>query len=146
LRSVFILGKVKFVQTPIFESTYKLADTYFLEKSNASLCGLKPHAVRIHSIAEWKQKEEEKRIAAEKARLEEEARIAAEKARLEEERIATEKARQEEERRIKEEADRRAKEELQRIRRTQGLCQYCGGTFKGLFSQKCSNKSDDLAA
>ena len=66
--------------------------------------------------------EEEKRLAREK-RIKEE-RIAREK-RIEEERIALEK-----------------KKEMERVaeqRRREGLCPYCGGTFKGLFTKKCSN-------
>ena len=49
-----------------------------------------------------------------------------------------------EEKRIAEEKQRIA-EEKQRIAekkatyRSKGLCQHCGGTFKGLFTKKCSN-------
>ena len=51
------------------------------------------------------------------------------------------------ERRAKEEAERQAKiqaeqAEKQRIiaeRKSNGLCQHCGGAFKGLFSSKCSS-------
>lgn len=48
-------------------------------------------------------------------------------ARQEEERLAEEKRKEEE-----------RKEMEKRIRRSQGVCQYCGGAFKGLFSKKCS--------
>ncbi|MBR3816151.1 MAG: TIR domain-containing protein [Clostridia bacterium] len=43
----------------------------------------------------------------------------------------------EEERRIAEE--KRIAEEQVAVRRSQGLCQHCGGTFKGLFTKKCTN-------
>lgn len=48
-------------------------------------------------------------------------------ARQEEERLAEEKRKEEE-----------RKEMGKRTRRSQGVCQYCGGAFKGLFSKKCS--------
>lgn len=35
--------------------------------------------------------------------------------------------------------ERRKMEEEKRVRRSNGVCQYCGGTFKGLFSKKCSS-------
>lgn len=54
--------------------------------------------------------------------------------RQEEERLAEEKRKEEERQEIE-----RCKEEIEkRTRRSQGVCQYCGGAFKGLFSKKCS--------
>ena len=91
-----------------------------------------------HRLAEEKARkaEEEARKAEEEARKAEE-----EKRRLEaEERAAEEKRRREEERRIAEEEARKAEEELRQTqaqRRSQGLCPYCGGKFKGLFGKKC---------
>lgn len=35
--------------------------------------------------------------------------------------------------------ERRIAEEQIASRRFQNLCQYCGGTFKGMFSKKCTN-------
>ena len=57
-----------------------------------------------------------------------------------------EKERKEEEKRIalkkqKEEEEQKAAESLARLRylrKTAGLCQYCGGTLKGLFLKKCT--------
>lgn len=78
--------------------------------------------------AEALQKREQERIAREKL--------------LEAQRIEREK-KQEQERIAREEAARAAQaklEEEMRIaaqRRNAGLCQYCGGTLKGLFSKKC---------
>ena len=68
------------------------------------------------------KRQEEERIA--EAKRKEAARIAALK-KQEEEKIA-------ELRRRKEQRDKQQ-------RRTEGLCQHCGGTFKGLFSKKCSS-------
>lgn len=76
---------------------------------------------------------EEQRIA--KQQREEEERVAQQK-REEEERIAQQK-REEEER-----AARQKLEEERRVateRRTAGLCQHCGGEFKGLFTKKCAS-------
>jgi len=60
---------------------------------------------------------------------------------LEQERIDARNAvkKREEEKRI---ARERRKEEAERIaleRRKAGLCQHCGGEFKGLFSKKCAS-------
>ena len=60
---------------------------------------------------------------------------------------AERKAREEAERKAREEAERKAREEAERLeqeriradRRAKKLCQHCGGTFKGLFTKKCSN-------
>ena len=67
--------------------------------------------------------------------------------------VESERARQEELRRqelARQEAERKAVEkqiaeekrrivEQQAAYRSQGVCQHCGGTFKGLFGKKCSN-------
>ena len=51
----------------------------------------------------------------------------------------------EEERKAKMPEATRLAEEKKRIekeiasRRSQGLCQHCGGTFKGMFTKKCTN-------
>lgn len=75
--------------------------------------------------------QEEERIA--EAKRKEEERLAALK-RQEEEKAAALK-RQEEERAA---ALKRQEEQRERQRRRDaGLCQHCGGTFKGLFSKKC---------
>ena len=58
----------------------------------------------------------------------------ADKKRMEEER-----RRQEEERRRQQEEHRRQEEAKKALYRSQGVCQYCGGTFKGLFSKSCSS-------
>lgn len=48
-------------------------------------------------------------------------------------------ARQEEERLAEEKRKEEERKEIEKsIRRSQGVCQYCGGAFKGLFSKKCS--------
>jgi len=49
-----------------------------------------------------------------------------------------EERRQEEERKKREE-ERKEMERCRSNRRAQGLCQHCGGTFKGLFTKKCSS-------
>lgn len=48
-------------------------------------------------------------------------------------------ARQEEERLAEEKRKEEERKEMEKsTRRSQGVCQYCGGAFKGLFSKKCS--------
>ena len=54
-------------------------------------------------------------------------------------RLEEERRRQEEERRRQEEEHRRQEESKKALYRSQGVCQYCGGTFKGLFSKSCSS-------
>ena len=51
-----------------------------------------------------------------------------------------EKEREEAERKTREEAERKRIEEENRKaeNRKNGVCQYCGGKFKGLFTKKCS--------
>lgn len=52
------------------------------------------------------------------------------------------KAKEEVERKAREEEAKKQQEALEKKRseyRSQGVCQYCGGAFKGLFSKKCSN-------
>lgn len=46
--------------------------------------------------------------------------------------------REEEELRLREK-EQEQRDRLVAQRRSQGVCQYCGGTFKGLFSKKCSS-------
>lgn len=53
-------------------------------------------------------------------------RIAKEKKKIAEQKAAEEKAKQEKE------------AQLRKIHREKGVCQHCGGTFKGLFSKTCS--------
>ena len=104
---------------------------------------------RLRTEAERKAQEEAERKAREEERK---ARAEAErKLREEEEHKAKEEAerkeREEEERKAREEAERKAREESERLeqerirseRRAKKLCQHCGGTFKGLFTKKCSN-------
>lgn len=87
-----------------------------------------------------KKREEEERIARQKR--EEEERLARQK-REEEERLV--RQRQEERERIarlkrkrEEHLAQQRREERAREYRSAGLCQDCGGQFKGLFSKKCS--------
>ena len=50
--------------------------------------------------------------------------------------------REEAERKAREEEARKQQEALEKKKseyRSQGVCQYCGGAFKGLFSKKCTN-------
>ena len=54
-------------------------------------------------------------------------------------RTEEERRRQEEERRRQQEEHRRQEEAKKALYRSQGVCQYCGGTFKGLFSKSCSS-------
>ena len=103
--------------------------------------------MKIRRTVEWqaaeqrRKKAERQRIAAEK--IAERQRIAAEKE-AEQRRIAAEK--EAEQRRIAErwcadrekELERDAREKQQNIWRARGLCQHCGGEFKGLFIKKCS--------
>ena len=72
-----------------------------------------------------------------------------EKEKMEQQKLAEQQRRAEEERKKQQEAIQKAKEEQARIqsenarieaeRIRQGVCRYCGGEFKGLFSKKCSN-------
>ena len=107
-------------------------------------------ARKAREEAARKAREKEERKAREeaerKAREEEERRLQEEalrKAREEEERIAREKAeriaREEAERKAREEAALRALEEMRADRRKRNVCQQCGGSFKGLFTKKCSS-------
>ena len=75
------------------------------------------------------------------ARRKEEARLAEEQRReelrkLEEQRREAE--RKAEEQRQEEARKREEKRKLEEQRRSQGLCPYCGGTFKGLFKKVCT--------
>ena len=83
------------------------------------------HAKQIQEIVAQKKK----RIAEEEAM--QQARIAEEKA-MQQARIAEEKAKQQA--RI---AEEKAKQQARW--RADGVCQYCGGRLKGLFSKKCAN-------
>ena len=60
-----------------------------------------------------------------------------ERKRLEEQRKA-EQARIEQERAIKAAEEKKKEESLKKERREKGLCQYCGGSFKGLIIKRCS--------
>ena len=72
---------------------------------------------------------------ADKKRMEEEHRRQEEEHRRQEE----ERRRQEERLRRQQEEHRRQEEAKKALYRSQGVCQYCGGTFKGLFSKSCSS-------
>ena len=58
---------------------------------------------------------------------------------LEEQRIAEENRKLLEKQRIEEENKAQKHKELINSRKAQGLCHHCGGTFKGLFTKKCSS-------
>lgn len=58
---------------------------------------------------------------------------------LEEQRIAEENRKLLEKQRIEEENKAQKHKELINSRKAQGLCQHCGGTFRGLFTKKCSS-------
>ena len=82
------------------------------------------------------EREQAKKAREEAARKAEEERRATEEAarKAEEERRAAEEAA-----RKKAEEERRAAERLAAQRRSQGLCQHCGGELKGFFSKKCTS-------
>ena len=65
----------------------------------------------------------------------------ADKKRMEEERRRQEEERRRQEERLlrQQEEHRRQEEAKKALYRSQGKCQYCGGTFKGLFSKACSS-------
>ena len=85
----------------------------------------------FESISEWKDSVEKIRLCKEKIEA-----IQSEKKRKAEERKIAEEKRVAEEKRIAEEKKRI--EEQKVAYRQKGLCQHCGGTFKGLFTKKCS--------
>jgi hypothetical protein len=98
---------------------------------------------KARAEAERKAREEEERKAKEEAERKEREKEKRKAAREE----AKRKAREEEERKAREEAEIKARQEAERLeqeriraeRRAKKLCQHCGGTFKGLFTKKCSN-------
>lgn len=76
---------------------------------------------------ELRKVEEERRV-----KLEEELRKVEERAHQQEEQRKAEEARKAEEEKVKQEA-----EHEKMLFRHQNVCQYCGGTFTGLFNKKC---------
>ncbi|MBE6755573.1 MAG: tetratricopeptide repeat protein [Ruminococcaceae bacterium] len=69
----------------------------------------------------------------------EEHKILSEKLRMAEARQVEERRQREEEERRQREEERKEMERRRSNRRAQGLCQHCGGIFKGLFTKKCSS-------
>ena len=97
-------------------------DNYFLIATYGDEHAIRPAMWVDLSTAE----EKEQRLKAEQERKRLEEQHKAEQARLERERA------------IKAAEEKKKEESLKKERREKGLCQYCGGSFKGLIIKRCS--------
>jgi chemotaxis protein histidine kinase CheA len=129
--------------TPYEEKTRKWREEQELIKLEVERKAREEAERKAREEAERKAREEVER----KAREEEERKAKEEAERKEREKEKRKAAREEAKRKAREEAEHKAYEEAQRLeqeriraeRRSKKLCQHCGGTFKGVFTKKCSN-------
>jgi len=114
LKTVQIHSTIADIGKYVFSDCDKISTLYLTDREEAKRYGFDLHSKKLPKIITFKEKEE--------------AEQQKERQRLREE--------EEKERQLE---AKKKQEELQRSRRTQGICQYCGGTFKGLFSKTCTS-------